>query len=215
VDDHSAWEKRIQQRFPAYSEAGSEAGFFDQWVFTGKFIDHGTTSAVCGLCGNQNLRYHFLVAHRETGEAIWVGSQCVLNFGASEKKVAKKRRLARKKNRKAQEPAIEEERILAIFDQLQTIYPKVTQNDQRKIRWLVGKFQQCGAFSPEDAAWIFQVMLVCGLQPKFQLFPISLRTKKEKAELAALPLTTRRLVAASLTEEQKATCEEMDIHLGD
>lgn len=204
-------EDRIKQRFPEYRDGGTEEDFFNQWTFTGKFIDHGSPSAVCGLCGNQKLRYHFLIAHRETGEAMWVGSQCILNFGVSDKRISKRQREARRESSQADDAALGQERVLAIIDQLQNVYHQVTQADQRKIRWLVGKFQQCGAFSPQDAAWIFQVMLVCGVRPEFELFPISLRTKKEKAELSALPLTTRRLVAAGLTDEQKTESEKLGI----
>lgn len=207
------WENRIKRRFLEYQGEGTEEDFFTQWTFTGKFVDHGRPSAACGLCGNQKLRYHFLVAHRETGEAMWVGSQCILNFGVSDKRISKRQRDARRADDAAlrHESVLAEKSVLAIIDQLQNVYQQVTQSDQRKIRWLAGKFQQRGAFSPQDAAWIFQVMLVCGVRPEFELFPISLRTKKEKAELLALPLTTRRLVAASLTDGQKVECEKLGI----
>ncbi|HKJ27721.1 MAG TPA: hypothetical protein VJ965_08790 [Anaerolineales bacterium] len=207
MDDQTAWEKRIQQRFPTLLDKGSEAEFFAQWIFTGKFVDHGANTAVCGLCGNQKLRYHFLIAHRETGEAVWVGSQCVLNFGVSKKRMTRKQSEARR----ARNAAAAEEKIPTIIDQLQQVYPLVTQSDQRKLRWLVGKFQQTGSFSPQDAAWVFQVMQICGIQPDFEVFPLSLRTKKEKAELAGLPLNARRLVAASLTETQKTECRKLGI----
>ena len=207
MDNRSSWEKRIQQRFPEFHD--TEADFFKQWFFTGKFVDHGANNAVCGLCGNHKLRYHFLVAHRQTGEAIWVGSQCVLHFGVSGTLVGKKQRQAR------QEQALEanENSVLALIDQLQSIYQQVTQSDQRKIRWLVGKFQRQGAFSPSDIAWLFQVMLVVGVRPDFTLFPIALKTKKQKNELANLSLTARRLIAPSLTEAQQAECKKMGIDL--
>lgn len=211
VDHQTAWEKRIQQRFPEFEGTATEAEFFNQWAFTGKFVDYGSNSAECGLCGNHRLRYHFLVVHRETGEALWVGSQCVLSFGVSGRLVNQKQRTARQ----TQEPAASQKSVLQLIDQLQNIYHQVTRSDQRKIRWLVGKFQQSGAFSPKDAAWLFQVMLVCGVRPDFKIFPITLRTKKDRTELKALSLTLRRLLAPSLDEKQRAECVKMGIDLGE
>ena len=211
MDDLNAWEKRIQQRHPEFENEVDETEFFNQWHFTGRFVDHGSNSAVCGLCGNSKLRYHFLIAHRETGEALWVGSQCVLNFGVSGRLVNQKQRSARQD----EAPAASEENVLQLVNQLQNVYQLVTRSDQRKIRWLVGKFQQRGAFSPKDTAWLFQVMLICGVRPDFAAFPLTLRTKKDRAELAELSLTARRLIAPSLTEEQRTECANRGIDLGE
>lgn len=53
------------------------------WVFTETARDRGSARACCGLCGQRNLRYIFLVRNRRTGRRMWVGSSCILKFGLS------------------------------------------------------------------------------------------------------------------------------------
>ena len=86
------WKQRLTARYPDFQAGEDEQAFFRQWTHTGQFKDHGKPTAVCDLCGNTGLRYHFLVANRQTGEAIWVGSECVLNFDLSEAAVHARQR---------------------------------------------------------------------------------------------------------------------------
>lgn len=53
------------------------------WVFTEIAQDRGSARVCCGLCGQRNLRYIFLVRNRRTGRRMWVGSSCILKFGLS------------------------------------------------------------------------------------------------------------------------------------
>ena len=210
MDDEYSWEERLQQRFEGYQKEGTE--FFRQWAYTGSFRDYGQPSAVCEMCGTPGLRYHYLVAHRTTGEAIWVGSQCVLNFELGEE-TQKHRLKAQRDAQQALHEQIHQDRVQSLIEQLQAAYQKAGQSEQRKIRWMVGKYQRRGAFSPSDAAWLLQVMLVCGVQPEVENFPISLRTKREKAELRGLSVTEKKLVTACLTDEQKQLCTQLGIRL--
>lgn len=212
MDDEYSWEQRLQQRFEGYQKEGTE--FFRQWAYTGNFRDHGKPLAVCEMCGNSRLRYHYLVAHRTTGEAIWVGSQCVLNFELGED-AQKHRQKIQRDARQAHHEQIHQDRVQSLIEQLQAAYQKAGQSEQRKIRWMVGKFQRRGAFPPRDAAWLLQVLLVCGVQPEVENFPISLRTKREKAELRGLSVTEKKLVSACLTEEQIQLCAQLGIRLAD
>ena len=51
------------------------------WVFAEKVQDRGGARASCGLCGQRNLRYVFLVRNPNSGCRMWVGSSCILKFG--------------------------------------------------------------------------------------------------------------------------------------
>jgi hypothetical protein len=62
------------------SVAGTLPAAFAEWSFTENTIDHETPIETCELCGQQDLRYHFEIANRYTEAALWVGSQCILQF---------------------------------------------------------------------------------------------------------------------------------------
>lgn len=202
------WERALAERHPDF-EALGERTFFRQWRHTGHFRDHGAARAVCDLCGNTRLRYHFLVAHVETGEALWVGSECVLNFSGGRTAVRARRREAED----APGPGVSAEEMAAMLDQLHEIYVLGSRSDQRYLRWMVGKFQRRGGFSPADASWLFQAMLVTGVRLEAGLFPLVLHTKKDRQELRELSTGALAWLAPAMTEEQRVVCEGIGVRL--
>ena len=114
------WLQRIAQRHPAFSPEHAEA-FFKAWKHTGQIRVHDDQDAVCELCGYPRLRYQFLAGQRETGEAMWVGSECVLNFDFPEAAVRARLRRARRELTDAAQAALDEIRYSAMLAQLQPI----------------------------------------------------------------------------------------------
>ena len=51
-----------------------------EWVYRGKRIDLGEPEEVCELCGQQGLRFIFEIVNVFTGNAMWVGSVCIIKF---------------------------------------------------------------------------------------------------------------------------------------
>ena len=197
------------QRPPHVNGDWDDPSFCSQWTHTGQFRDYGSPQAVCQLCGNTGLRYHFLIAHKETGEALWVGSQCVLNFDLSAEAVEQQKA-------KAKQQALVEtqyQQLMAILQEVQQVYILLKQGDQRKIRWIVGKFQQRGSFSPADLAWLFQGMAMCGCVPDFSLYSLALSAKRDRSEILQLGISGLRLIAPSLTDEQRKKCREWGVRL--
>ncbi|MBT3240181.1 MAG: hypothetical protein HON98_05650 [Chloroflexi bacterium] len=80
----NVWEEKVRSKLAKDLDVETS---FDQirqeWHFTGNYKEHGSPNATCELCGNKGLRHHYLIAHKQTGEALWVGSQCILNFDES------------------------------------------------------------------------------------------------------------------------------------
>ena len=81
---NARWEEKVKRKLQAGGEAEEFSRALRQWKHTGAFKDHGAAIAACELCGHSGLRYHYLIANQQTGEALWVGSQCILNFEAGE-----------------------------------------------------------------------------------------------------------------------------------
>lgn len=183
--------------------------FCAQWTHTGQFRDYGTPKAVCQLCGNTRLRYHFLIAHKATGEALWVGSQCILNFDLSAEVVQERK--TRAKQQAADEKQYQQ--LVAVLREVQLVYTLLKEGDRRKIRWVVGKFQQRGDFSPADLAWLFQVMAICGCVPSFCLYPVTLRSKRDRSELLQMGISGLRLIFPCLSEDQRKKCLAWGVRL--
>jgi hypothetical protein len=53
---------------------------FKEWHVTEEIHDHGDAIATCELCGQEELRYHFLIENDLTQHELWVGSHCILKF---------------------------------------------------------------------------------------------------------------------------------------
>lgn len=175
-----------------------------EWRFSGAFQDHGAPTARCELCGNTGLRYHFRVFNQKTGEALWVGSQCILNFDITGFDPNKTSRRSQKEKQQELRHQIDAKAIAELLLPLQQMYTLVSKSDRRKIHWAVGKFQRRGAFSPKDLAWLFQAMQILGIQYQSQNYPIILRSKQDRAEYTQLSITARREIDNCLTPEQRA-----------
>jgi len=207
------WKQRLAARYPDFRVDEDENAFFRQWTHTGQFRDHGKPTAVCDLCGNTRLRYHFLVANRLTGEAIWVGSQCVLNFDLPEAAVIARQRHIRKQTEREAQEEITQTHMIAMLAQLQGIYLLASSTEQRRIRWMVGKFQRRGGFSPADLGWLFTAMLASGFQLDAHLFPMILRTKKDWQELRGLSASALAWLTPALTDVQRQKMGDLGIKI--
>lgn len=195
------WQQQIAGLHP---EAGTDMkAFLRLWRHTGGFRDHGKASAACELCGNQGLRYHYLIAHRETGEAMWVGSQCVLNFKIDPSEVKRRQREAHKADKNALREAERQTQLIAILTGLQGIYLLASPREQRKLRWLVGRFLHRDGFTPAELNWLYQAMLAAGQTLDPAAFPLRIRTRQEKAELKQLSFSALRWLTPGLTAGQR------------
>lgn len=198
------WTKKISSHILAVSQETNDASkAFKEWQFSGSITDHGKPVAQCGLCGHTGLRYHFMIANRNTGEALWVGSQCILNFDISIPQTAGRKPPSRKEKQKELKNYAENIRITKLLIPLKELYQQVGKADRRKVHWAVGKFQRRGAFSPKDLAWLFQAMRLVGIGYHAQDYPLTLRTKQDRLEFNQLSLTARAMIEPCLTDIQQ------------
>ena len=187
--------------------------FFEAWKHTGQICVHDDQQAVCELCGYPRLRFQFLVAQRETGEAMWVGSECVLNFDLPEAAVQARLRQARQDFTDAAQAELDEIRYSAMLAELQPIYRQAGRAEQRRIRWMVGKLQQRGGFSPGDLGWLYLASLAAGAPLEIEFFPVVLRSKQDRLELKRLSVGALRWLAPGLNERQRGLCEKLGVRL--
>jgi hypothetical protein len=189
--------EKIQQHILRRSQEDQQVDrAIREWRFTGSFKDHQAPNALCELCGNTGLRYHFQIVNQITGEALWVGSQCILNFDLS------KTRIRRAKKNHIQSE-LEAARFTRLIPPIQKLYEQVGKADRRKIHWAVGKFERRGGFSPKELAWLFQAMMLLQISFPAEEYPLTLRSKQDRQEYSLLPITTRNLIDKCLTVDQR------------
>jgi len=191
----------------------SSEAFFKAWKHTGQIRVHEDQDAVCELCGYPRLRYQFLVAQRETGEVMWVGSECVLNFELPESAVQARLRQVRRDQVDAAKAERDDIRYGAMLAQLQPIYRQAGRVEQRRIRWMVGKSQQRGGFSPGNLGWLYLASLAAGAPLEIELFPVVLKSKQDRLEMKKLSVGALRWLAPGLTEVQRELCERLGVRL--
>ncbi|MFA6137419.1 MAG: hypothetical protein WC667_04960 [Sulfurimonas sp.] len=55
------------------------------WFWDGTYIDHKEPQAICELCGQSGLRYHFPIINSVDDSVKYIGSECILKFDVSAK----------------------------------------------------------------------------------------------------------------------------------
>jgi hypothetical protein len=172
-----------------------------EWRFTGSFKDHQKPCTSCELCGNTGLRYHFRIVNQYTGEALWVGSQCILQFDLSQSQRSYRAKSDSDKRRQIQ-AEIQTAQITRLLYPIQQLYEQVGKSDRRKIHWAVGKFQRRSGFSPKDLAWLLQAMQMLNIPYPADGYTLTLRSRQDRQEYTQLSISARRLIDPYLNHEQ-------------
>lgn len=60
----SGYTQRVRDSILPLSVAATLPATFAEWSFTKNTVDHESPTETCGLCGQQDLRYHFEIANR-------------------------------------------------------------------------------------------------------------------------------------------------------
>lgn len=157
-----------------------------QWVHTGGFRDYGAPKAVCELCGHTRLRYHFLIANRETGEALWVGSKCIEQFEVAVRNAQGQLVDDATGKGKALREVMQQALTERILEPIDTLFEQADRELQSKLRWITGKFTRRGGFSPKDLITLFRLLDAHDINYEPGIYPVTLRSKKDKVELVNL-----------------------------
>jgi hypothetical protein len=199
------WTEKFSTALLASSQEDQDTSLaLREWKFTGSLTDHGKPIAQCGLCGHSGLRYHFMIANQLSGEVLWVGSQCILHFDLQASKIGIKPSSEIHKNKQERKNQIDAARFTELLIPVQQLYFQVGKSDQRKIHWVVGKFQRRGGFSPKDLAWLFQAMMLVEINFQSKDYPLTLKTKQDQQELSQLSLTAREMIKPCLEKSKKS-----------
>lgn len=75
-----SYSQRVRDSILPLSVGDTLPKAFEEWYFTGSTEDHEEPCETCELCGQDGLRYHFEISNRFTGQALQVGSHCILQF---------------------------------------------------------------------------------------------------------------------------------------
>lgn len=199
----SGYRKRVARNiFPLSVEQADLDVALAEWFYTGTCEDHEEPFETCQMCEQEGLRYHFLIANIQTRNALWVGSECILQFdmGAIDRAGVvvhgpAAEQIVKRDRQKLQDEA-RKERVLKTLREL----------------WLKDKFQRemiesmvkylkaRGAFTPKQMLLIAARLQHHKVQHAPRDFKVILRRDREKAQVTA---TTFPKLSPYLSPEQR------------
>ncbi|MBF4370923.1 hypothetical protein EAY04_23330, partial [Vibrio anguillarum] len=75
--------QRVAENVLPLSISGELSEALKEWYFTERTEDHEVATESCGLCDQEQLRYHFEIENKNTRKRLWVGSSCILRFNVA------------------------------------------------------------------------------------------------------------------------------------
>ncbi len=198
-----SWSERVKARLLAISTLQDD---FDtalsEWVHAGGFKDHGCPTATCDLCGHTKLRYHYLVANRETGEALWVGSQCIINFDVEVRDRLGRVVVRAGARQRVLDDHAEDVGIDQMLRPLVELYDHLAPDKRRNLHWMTGRALERNGFAPLELVRIFQRLTEKRIAFEVECFRVCLRAKKDRQDLRGLSQLELDLIWPCLSAAQ-------------
>ncbi len=199
-----SWSERVQARLLAISILQDDFdAALSEWVHAGGFKDHGQPTATCDLCGHTKLRYHYLVANRETGEALWVGSQCIINFDVEVRDRLGRVVVRPGTRQRVLRDQVEDARIDQMLQPLVALYDCLTPEKRRNLHWMTGRALERNGFAPVELVRIFQRLTEKDIAFEIECFRVCLRAKQDRQGLRTLSQTELDLIWPCLSTAQR------------
>jgi hypothetical protein len=189
------------------SVAGSLPAAFAEWAFTENTVDHESPIETCGLCGQQDLRYHFEIANRYTEAALWVGSHCILQFDVAVLEDGRrllpdeaKRRLAKLTQHMQLESCIKALERLAAAE------------DSPILSGALDYYRRNKKLTPKYAAVVFWKLGSLRIDHRPSFFQVELRRAQHLEDLRSMPTARVHRFWGALSPAQRRKAIELGHH---
>jgi|HubBroStandDraft_1064217.scaffolds.fasta_scaffold104613_2 hypothetical protein len=200
----SDYTKRVAANILPRSVAQTLPGAFREWQVTGEVIDHEADEVKCELCEHEGLRYHFKIENSLTGNELWVGSKCILQFqiamyrdGRALSAAEVKRELAALLKRKRTEFVLKALRSVA-----------ATENHDI-LRGALDYFEEHGNLSPKLAWVVFWKLRQHSIPRDPRWFKVALRRIKHREDLRAMPDDRVHELWPALSKAQRQLAQDL------
>jgi hypothetical protein len=211
----SGWEERAAASLLPLSRSSTFWVALREWRYTGWFFDVESTDGTCELCGQQDLRYHFEIANRDTGARLLVGSECIKRFDLTgldeegrEIGAADTARLVDRHRRGLVEDA-RRRRVMTALLRLGRAAPDFDADS------FLDYVDDRGAFTPKQLAMIFWRLQSSAIPYRPADFRLTIRRDREKAQLRRMSEAAYRRIQPAMTKAQRATTERIQARVAE
>lgn len=179
--------QRCRQSILPRSKSDTLSGAFEEWEFTGDVRDR-RMQGECHLCGHNPLRWHFLIESGETGENLWVGSECIKNFAEHR---AEERGNDPEQAREDAHKRLRERRQKYQSEVALGVMRKMWKRDdgdfRETIRSIAEHFKQTGKVSPKQAKFLCWRAGECDINLPVGYLKVNLAKNKYKRQMESMP----------------------------
>jgi hypothetical protein len=194
----SNFPQRVRDNILPLSENETVADAFDEWVFAEETIDHEECVEICQLCEQEDLRYHFLIENELNGNQLWVGSQCILRFDVGV--FEQGRKLSPKDAKKKLNRIYQRMRFEVCIKAIERVVAKEN-NEILTNAWAY--YRKNGYLTPRYAFVVLWRLQEHKIDHSPTFFKITLKTARQKANLAEMALSRVHLIWPALTSGQR------------
>lgn len=175
----------------------------DEWFYNGNLIDYETPCETCGLCGHENLKYHFGITNSETGNELLVGSECIEKFnlsGIGDHGEYLDPNQTSQKVKRDRNKLIKDSKQKRALQCLILLSQKDKEFDFKRT---IDSFEEKNSFSPNQLALIFWRLSKHNIKFKVSDFKVSIRRDRNKMQLAAMDERKFLTIRDALSSSQK------------
>ena len=188
------WADRASANLLPLSRAPTFTAALREWGYTGFCEDYQFPQAICQLCGQVDLRYHFRIRNRLTNHALLVGSECITRFGIEGDEEARRDRTALIQGARRRE-------ALGVLD--------------RVARLTGGRFDFRDYYAENEGLTPKQMVTAIGICRRNRvsvgaLPPVRLRRGREQRQMAAFTADERRMLWPFLSAAQRRAWAALD-----
>ena len=190
--------QKVRENVLPLSVGNSLPQVFAEWCFTDVIVDHEQRNETCGLCNQEELRYHFQIKNTYPKRVLWVGSQCILKFNVpvyengfllSKQKVKRKLKLL-----------IEQKHIEFCIKSLEKL-ASATNNEI--LHSALNYYTREKSLTPKFAFVVFWQLKTHKIDYNPTFFKINLKKKKYNDNLQDMPFDRVHLIWPALSSSQR------------
>jgi hypothetical protein len=179
-----------------------------EWKYTNNCVV--TEDAVCELCGQTNLYYHFQIKNSIKDNELWIGSECIKRFSAEDTKsiqffdnygnritderviikIVNKEMVSLKKDKKIQE-------VLELLSNL------INKTQESNLNHLFDEYSNKEYFSPLQMLWLDNYFLENNIEVNYHIFNVNISNRFYLDQIFTRSSDSINRLEKYLTRDQK------------
>ena len=204
MNQNQSYPQRVSERILPLSLATNLPEAFDEWQFTGSTEDHLEPCEVCGICGQEDLRYHFEIKNDFTRCTLDVASHCILRF--SLRVYDNGEQLSSKDAKKYLGRLVQKMRLESCIQALENL---AKSEDNKILHGALDYYKRNKKLTPKQAFVVFWRLSKYTIDYDPSFFSINLQKEKFVDDLRDMPTDRVHYFWLSLTSSQRKKAVEL------